>query len=397
MRYTISQITPTERPLPAFSCLLRMLSEISSPLEKSLVNIFYYRIFDNAEIHETTKTVSRLYFEIEQGWQDLQYNKIDFINSWVTDHNDFFWKAKENLDEMSQYIMSIIRASGHIPYNHILSFNLGDVQDWVLPPSSYGAKLIITSLNRNAIQSSLGDNSYPPEVKNLFSKITGFLRLYSQCHHFCQETLDEQLHLAFEDYGTGTVRLYNLFVKKAINTAKVATKYFSADKVEELKRTLRIYQDYEQLNSFKQFTSFGYHRYTPEEVYLFIMILCFEHENNIFTPTQEEISIFGEKQKEEEMRYIIQNFDDLLPLNMIQTEFAFYQYALAKWADVPVIGFVEFFNQEYTGKWKASKKSNVNKQNKKYNKKSDKVQGFEFAIKNLLNSKKEHTSQTETA
>ena len=82
---------------------------------------------------------------------------------------------------------------------------------------------------------------------------------------------------------------------------------------------------------------------------------------------------------------------------MIQTEFAFYQYALAKWADVPVIGFVEFFNQEYTGKWKASKKSNVNKQNKKYNRKSDNVKDFEFAIKNLLNSKKEHTSQTETA
>ena len=399
MRFTtISKNTPTERPLPAFSCLLRMLSEISSPLEKSLVNIFYYRIFDNAEIHETTQTVSRLYFEIEQGWRDLQYNKIDFINSWVTDHNDFFWNAKENLDEMSQYIMPIIRASGHIPYNAILSFNLGDLQEWgVLRESSYRAKLIIASFNRNAIQGSLGDNSYPPEVKNLFSKITGFLGLYSQCHHFCQETLDEQLHVAFNDYGTGTVRLYNLFVKKAMNTAKVATKYFSADKVEELKRTLRIYQDYEQVNSFKQFTSFGYHRYTPEEVYLFIMILLFEHENNIFTPTKEEISIFGEKQKEEEMRYIIQHFDDLLPLNMIQTEFAFYQYALAKWADVPVNGFVEFFNQEYTGKWKATKSSNVYNQNMKYNKKSDKVKGFEFAIKNLLNSKKEHTSQTETA
>ena len=66
-------------------------------------------------------------------------------------------------------------------------------------------------------------------------------------------------------------------------------------------------------------------------------------------------------------------------------------------ADVPVEGFVEFFNQEYTGKWKASKKSNVNKQNVKYNNKSDKVKDFEFAIKNLLNSKKEHTSQIETA
>lgn len=318
MRFTtISQITATERPLPAFSCLLRMLSEISSPLEKSLVNIFYYRIFDNAEIHETTQTVSRLYFEIEQGWQDLRYNKIDFINSWATDHNDFFWKAKENLDEMSQYIMQIIGASGHIPYNHILSFNLGDVQDWVLPESSYRAKLIITSLNRNAIQSSLGDNSYPPEVKNLFSKITGFLRLYSQCHHFCQETLDEQLHLAFEDYGTGTVRLYNLFVKKAINTAKVATKYFSADKVEELKRTLRIYQDYEQSNSFKKFTSFGYHRYTPEEVNLFIMIILFERENNIFTPTQEEISIFGNNvEKILQCRCIIRHFDELLPASV---------------------------------------------------------------------------------
>lgn len=387
MRFTtISQITPTERPLPAFSCLLRMLSEISSPLEKSLVNIFYYRIFDNAEIHETTQTVSRLYFEIEQGWQDLRYNKIDFINSWATDHNDFFWKAKENLDEMSQYIMQIIGASGHIPYNHILSFNLGDVQDWVLPESSYRAKLIITSLNRNAIQSSLGDNSYPPEVKNLFSKITGFLRLYSQCHHFCQETLDEQLHLAFEDYGTGTVRLYNLFVKKAINTAKVATKYFSADKVEELKRTLRIYRDYEQSNSFKKFTSFGYHRYTPEEVSQFIMILCFEHENNIFTPTKEEISIFGNNgEKILQCRYIIRHFDELLPGGTKHDEFVLYVYALSKWANAKSVGkFTSFFSFLYNGDYVTPKISTVYSKSRIYEKDSKQIKNFFSAISNLL-------------
>ena len=389
MRYTISQNTPTERPLPAFSCLLRMFSEISSPLKESLVNIFFYSIFDNAEIHETTQTVSRLYFEIEQGWQDLRYNKIDFINSWATDHNDFFSTAKENLDEISLYIAQIAQhlfaASGYSPSDEIGNSNPGDVQERALAPS----------LNGNAVQGLFWDNSYPPEVKNLISNITRFLGLYYQCRHFCEETFNEEVDMVCKDEGAE--RLYKRFVRKAMKTAKEATKYFSADKVEELKRTLRIYRDYEKWNSFEKFTFFGYHKYTPEEVNLFIMILCFELENNIFTPTQEEISIFGEKQKEEEMRYIIQHFDDLLPLNMIQTEFAFYQYALAKWADVPVKGFVEFFNQEYTGKWKATKSSNVYNQNMKYNKKSDEVKGFEFAIKNLLNSKKEHTSQTETA
>lgn len=380
---------PTERPLTAFSLLLRMLSEVSSPLEKSCVNIVVYRIFDNAEIHETTQTVSRLNLEIEKEWQDLQYKKIGFVNSWATDHNDFFKTAKENLDEMSQYIVPIaehvIAASGYSPSDEIGNSNPGDVQELALAPL----------LNGNAVQGLFWDNSYPPEVKNLISNITRFLGLYSQCCHFCQETLLEEFDVILND--DVTERLYNLFARKALDFAKVATKYFSADKVEELKRTLRIYQDYEKWNSFKEFAFFGYHKYTPEEVNQFIMILHFEFQNNIFTPTQEEISIFGEKQKEEEMRYIIQHFDDLLPLNMIQTEFAFYQYALAKWADVPVEGFVEFFNQEYTGKWKASKKSNVNKQNVKYNKKSDKVKDFEFAIKNLLNSKKEHTSQIETA
>ena len=392
MRFTtISKNTATERPLTAFSLLLSMLSEVSSPLEKSFVNIVVYRIFDHAEIHETTQTVSRLYFEIEQGWRDLKYNKIDFINSWATDHNDFFKTAKENLDEMSRYIVPlaehVIAASGYSSSDEIGNSNPGDVQELALAPS----------LNGNAVQGRFGDNSYPKEVKNLISNITGFLELYFQCRHFCQETLQEEYHVAFKDYGTGTEKLYKLFARKALGFAKEATKYFSADKVEELKRTLPIYQDYEKWNSFEKFAFFGYHRYTPEEVNQFIMILHFEFQNNIFTPTQEEISIFGEKQKEEEMRYIIQHFDDLLPLNMIQTEFAFYQYALAKWADVPVKGFVEFFNHEYTGKWKATKTSNVYNQNMKYNKKSDKVKDFELAIKNLLNSKKEHTSQTETA
>ena len=389
MRFTISNNTPTERPLSAFSYLLSELLEISSPLKESCVNIVVYRIFDNAEIHETTQTVSRLNFEIEQGWWDLQYKKIGFVNSWATDHNDFFKTAMENLDEMSQYIVPIaehiIAASGYSPSDEIGNNNPGDVQERALAPL----------LNGNAVQVLFWDNSYPTEVKNLISNITRFLGLYSQCRHFCQETLKEEFNVIFKD--DITERLYNLFARKALDFAKVASPYFSADKIEELKRTLRIYQDYRKRNCSKEFAFFGYHEYTPEEVNQFIMILCFERENNIYTPAQEEISIFGEKQKEEEMRYIIQHFDDLLPLNMIQTEFAFYQYALAKWADVPVKGFVEFFNHEYTGKWKASKKSNVNKQNVKHNKKSDKVKDFEFAIKNLLNSKKEHTSQIETA
>ena len=390
MRFTtISKNTATKRPLTAFSCLLSMLSEVSSPLEKSCVNIVVYRIFDQAEIHETTQTVSRLNFEIEQGWWDLQYKKIGFVNSWATDHNDFFSTAMENLDEISRYILPIakhaVAASLYSSYYENVNSNPGDVQELALA----------SSCNGNAVQGSFGDNSYPPEVKNLISNIMRFLELHSQCCHFCKETLQEEFHVMFNDDVTES--LYNLFASKALGFAEVAAPYFSADKVEELKRTLRIYQDYRKRNCSKEFAFFGYHRYTPEEVNQFIMILYFELENNIFTPTQEEISIFGEKQKEEEMRYIIQHFDDLLPLNMIQTEFAFYQYALAKWADVPVKGFVDFFNQEYTGKWKASKKSNVNKQNKKYNRKSDNVKDFEFAIKNLLNSKKEHTSQTETA
>ena len=308
MIFTISKNTATERPLTAFSCLLRMLSEISSPLEKSLANIFYYRIFDNAEIHETTQTVSRLYFEIEQGWQDLRYNKIDFINSWATDNNYFFRTAMVNLCEMSRYILPlsehVIAASGYRPSNEIGNSNPGDVQERALAPS----------LNGNAVQGSFGDNSYPPEVKNLISNITGFFDLYLQCRHFCHETVKEE-QAALKDGRSS--RFYKLFVRKTLNTAKVATKYFSADKVEELKRTLLIYQDYEQLNSFEQFTYFGYHKYTPEEVSQFIMILCFEHENNIFTPTQEEISIFGNNgEKILQCRYIIRHFDELLPASV---------------------------------------------------------------------------------
>lgn len=300
-----------ERQLSAFSFLLSMLSEVSSPLEKSCVNIVVYRIFDQAEIHETTQTVSRLNFEIKQEWQDLRYNKIGFVNSWATDHNDFFKTAMKNLDEMSQYIVSlaehVIAASGYSPSDEIGNSNPGDGQEWALAPS----------LNGNAVQGSFGCNSYPPEVKNLISNIMGFLELYFQCRHFCQETLQEEYHVAFKDYGTGTEILYKRFASKALGFAKEVTKYFSADKVEEQKRTLRIYQDYEKWNSFEKFAFFGYHRYTPEEVNQFIMILYFELENNIFTPTQEEISIFGNNgEKILQCRYIIRHFDELLPASV---------------------------------------------------------------------------------
>ena len=307
MRFTtISNNTPTERPLTAFSLLLSMLSEVSSPLKESCVNIVVYRIFDQAEIHETTQTVSRLNFEIEQGWWDLQYKKIGFVNSWATDHNDFFKTAMDNLDEMSQYIAPIaehvIAASGYSPSDEIGNSNPGEVQERALAPSCNG----------NTVQSSFGDNSYPKEVKNLISNITRFLGLYSQCRHFCQETLKEEFNVIFKD--DVTERLYNLFASKALDFAKVATPYFSADKIEELKRTLRIYQDYRKRNCSKEFAFFGYHEYTPEEVNQFIMILCFERENNIYTPTQEEISIFGNNgEKILQCRYIIQYFDKLLP------------------------------------------------------------------------------------
>ena len=161
MRFTtISKNTATERPLTAFSCLLSKLSEISTPLEESFVNIFVLRIFDNAEIHETTQTVTRLNFEIEQEWQDMQYNKIDFVNSWATDHNDFFKTAMENLCEMARYIVPIakhaVAASGYRPSNEIGNSNPGEVQERALAPS----------LNGKAVQGRFGDNSYPPEVKN---------------------------------------------------------------------------------------------------------------------------------------------------------------------------------------------------------------------------------------
>ena len=312
MRFTtISKNTATERPLTAFSLLLSMLSEVSSPLKESCVNIVVYRIFDHAEIHETTQTVSRLNFEIKQEWQDLKYKKIGFVNSWATDHNDFFKTAMKNLDEMSRYIVPlaehVIAASGYSSSDEIGNSNPGEVQERALAPS----------LNGNAVQGRFGDNSYPIEVKNLISNITGFLELYFQCRHFCQETLQEEYHVAFKDYGTGTEKLYKLFARKALGFAKEATKYFSADKVEELKRTLPIYQDYEKWNSFEKFAFFGYHRYTPEEVNQFIMILHFEFQNNIFTPTQEEISIFGnDGEKILQCRYIIRHFDELLPASV---------------------------------------------------------------------------------
>lgn len=377
MIFTISKNTATERPLTAFSCLLRMLSEISSPLEKSLANIFYYRIFDNAEIHETTQTVSRLYFEIEQGWQDLRYNKIDFINSWATDNNYFFRTAMVNLCEMSRYILPlsehVIAASGYRPSNEIGNSNPGDVQERALAPS----------LNGNAVQGSFGDNSYPPEVKNLISNITGFFDLYLQCRHFCHETVKEE-QAALKDGRSS--RFYKLFVRKTLNTAKVATKYFSADKVEELKRTLLIYQDYEQLNSFEQFTFFGYHKYTPEEVSQFIMILCFEHENNIFTPTQEEISIFGNNgEKILQCRYIIRHFDELLPGGTKHDEFVLYVYALSKWANAKSVGkFTSFFSFLYNGDYVTPKISTVYSKSRIYEKDSKQIKNFFSAISNLL-------------
>lgn len=310
MRFTtISKNTAMERQLSAFSCLLSMLSEVSSPLEKSCVNIVVYRIFDQAEIHETTQTVSRLNFEIELGWWDLQYKKIGFVNSWATDHNDFFSTAMENLDEISRYILPIakhaVAASLYSSYYENVNSNPGDVQELALA----------SSCNGNAVQGSFGDNSYPPEVKNLISNIMRFLELHSQCCHFCKETLQEEFHVMFNDDVTES--LYNLFASKALGFAEVAAPYFSADKVEELKRTLRIYQDYRKRNCSKEFAFFGYHRYTPEEVNQFIMILYFELENNIFTPTQEEISIFGNNgEKILQCRYIIRHFDELLPASV---------------------------------------------------------------------------------
>lgn len=391
MRFTtISKNTATERPLSAFSCLLSMLSEVSTPLEESFVNIFVLRIFDNTEIHETTQTVSRLNFEIEQEWQDMQYNKIDFVNSWATDHNDFFKTAMENLCEMSRYIVPIakhaVAASGYSPFNEIGNSNPGDVQERALAPS----------LNGNAVQGRFGDNSYPPEVKNLISNITRFLDLYFQCRHFCHETVKEEQ--AASKYGS-TSRLYKLFVSKALGFAKEATKYFSADKVEELKRTLRIYQDYEQLNSFERLAFYGYHKYTPEEVNQFIMILYFEHENNIYTPTQEEISIFGNNgEKTLQCRYIIQHFDELLPVGTKHDEFLLYVYALSKWADAKSVEkFTIFFSSLYNGDYGTPKSSSVYSKSSIYKKESRQIKNFFSAISRLLANREKAGLEVESA
>lgn len=392
MRFTtISNNTPMERPLTAFSLLLSMLSEVSSPLKESFVNIVVYRIFDNAEIHETTQTVSRLNFEIEQGWWDLQYKKIGFVNSWATDHNDFFSTAMENLDEISRYIVPIaehvIAASGYSPSDEIGNSNPGDVQELALAPL----------LNGNAVQGLFWDNSYPPEVKNLISNITRFLGLYSQCRHFCQETLLEEFDVILNDEVTE--RLYNLFASKALDFAKVATKYFSADKVEELKRTLRIYKDYRKRNCFKEFAFFGYHRYTPEEVSQFIMILYFETENNIYTPTQEEISIFGNNgEKTLQCRYIIQHFDELLPGGTEHNEFLLYVYALSQWANAKSVEkFTIFFSSLYNGDYGTPKSSSVYSKSSIYKKDSRQIKNFFSAISRLLANRKKAGLEVESA
>ena len=235
--------------------------------------------------------------------------------------------------------------------------------------------------------------TFPMEVEELTNEIQKCYELYEKCLHICKDIIEDEEKIKQSPEMAGA--LFEAYKSAAYSRFKNTYQLLSDDVFVILMETCQAYIDFMRAKSNEDFVCKGVHKYNTKDADNLIMILC---RNGVKRTTESNKKLWGDRPElAEEMRYIIQHFDDLLPVNMIQTEFAFYQYALAKWADVPVIGFVEFFNQEYTGKWKASKKSNVNKQNKKYNRKSDNVKDFEFAIKNLLNSKKEHTSQTETA
>ena len=371
-----------------FGNALRFFETYSQSLDHKVFYILAQRNADKRYVNRKRSQMMHINSELEQGLLNLETFKDDFNNEWATDYNDFFTTSAMLLNEMRKYmniwmdILYIFRPK-NLPTKH-------DIEVYDIKP-------------RDAREiSPLADGEYMPylfdkttliqEVQNLFDDIHRCYDLYIKCFNICQEILKEEEEIKKSPQRAGL--LYGKYMSEAYKRFKNNFRFFTKEFIIHLRNTCQAYKDYMAANTEEEFVCNGFHKYDKKDADNFGNILLYDNSHN---KSETEKSLFGEKQKEEEMRYIIQHFDDLLPLNMIQTEFAFYQYALAKWADVPVKGFVDFFNQEYTGKWKASKKSNVNKQNKKYNRKSDNVKDFEFAIKNLLNSKKEHTSQTETA
>lgn len=356
------------------------VKDIVTSFEKEGANRLQYALnmkhINEEEVERFASYISNARIKMEKELDRLRDFEVHFNEDFATDHNDYYNSVEGILRHIRSHmspLKNVLRK--FCPRRHPTvpqCVRYGIQQKSVFEGSVLG--------NGDYANPIFDISSYPPAVKGLYTELRKFFDAEKTCMQICIDIIEEEREIRQDPERCKY--LLDIYRQKSYQRFKNVMKAFSEDLINQFKSLTPAYKNYQNYESEATFAQGEYHKHNHADMEHFFIIEGFMASNDLTTT---EKALWGYDKKIKRVRYVVSNFDDLLPADFNHKDMGLYEYMFCQWA-LPsnIKQAVEYFIQHYHGKHKVVKYAAANKRSSQYDKNSEKAKNFFSNINRLF-------------
>jgi len=340
------------------------------------------RKWDLDEIERLSSYIVQSRQKMETELIRLKKLKEEFNDMFATDHNKYYNSAAKLLAHIKSHTS---------PLNTLLKRtcnhrhpNKRQCKNQNISPKSVRKASVLASDTYQKQIFNIDDPTTPVQVKVFFNELQKFFKDEKECMEICVEILKEE-----EEIRKDPIRskyALDKYRRKAFEKLRGQIMLISDEYISVLKEITPAYQRFKEFATEEAFAQeeFHEHNITDMDHFCLIELSVAKQKNKL---ENDELANWGDNPScVNRIKYVIKNFDELLPDYFTHKMMGKFQYYFCKWA-LPgnISNATKYFIKHYDGKWKVSKYGAVNSHGKDYHPNSDEVKNFHSSIQTLLN------------
>ena len=309
--------------------------------------------------------------------------KDNFNDMFATDHNDYYNSVAILLSHIRSHtspLKNLLKKTCNRKHP-----NKKNCQRYNIKPKSVRDESVLASKTYQIPLYGIDDPTIPVQVSGFFHELKKFFADEKECMEICVDMMNEEAEIRKDP--TKSKYVLDKYRRKAFEKLRGQIMLISDDVISTLMEITPAYQCFKNYATDEAFAQEEFHKHNVTDMDHFCLIeLAVAKQKNKLD--DDELANWGNNPLWiSKIRYVIKNFDELLPSDFKHKMMGKFQYYFCKWALPENISkATKYFIKHYNGKWKVSKYAAVNSHGKDYDQHSSEVKEFLQAIQTMLNN-----------
>ena len=377
--YYYTDIEPT---LDNLKDIINICEKFSKDGGDRLMCAMDLRSWDLDEIERLTCYIQETRQKMEKELARLKRYKESFNDMFATDHNNYYNSVHSLLKHIRSHtspLKKLLRKTCSRTHPNKMKCERHNIQ-----PKSVRKESVLASNSYQKPIFNINDPSTPIQAKGLYNELSNFFDAEKECMEICIEVLREEADIRKDPIKSKYV--LDKYRRKAHEKLRGQIILITDDIIKSLKQINPAYlrlKAYATDEAFAQ-EEFHKHNVTDMDHFCLIELDSAKRKNEL---DSDEIAYWGDNPIViRKIKYVVKNFDKILPDYFKHKMMGKFQFYFCKWA-LPnnISNATKYFLKHYNGNWKPSKYGAVNSHSREYDHHSKEVKEFNEAIEKLLN------------